>query len=245
MVSTPVSIATVIADAGLAVLLVAGLAYIARTERRASVLWIGGAAVLGWFGLMLVLARSGFFETTAQTSLPPRIAPAIVIPTILGCALLAVASVRRLIARVPLHWLVGVQLYRVVGGLFLIAWLQDDVPGEFALPAGIGDVTVGILAPLVALLMVRQGIERAWPAIVGWCALGITDLVVAVTCGLLTAPSAFQQLALDDPNAAITSYPLVLIPTFGVPVSIVLHVYVLARLSMRAQEAPREARVDR
>ena len=30
-----------------------------------------------------------------------------------------------------------------------------------------------------------------------------------------------------------------LIPTFAVPVSIVLHVYVLARLSMRAQEAPR------
>jgi len=236
MVSTPVSIATLIADAGLAALLVAGLAYVARTERRASVLWIGGAVVLGWFGLMLVLAKSGFFETTAQTSLPPRIGPAIVIPTILGCALLAVASVRRLIARVPLHWLVGVQLYRVVGGgLFLIAWLQDDVPGEFALPAGIGDVTVGILAPLVALLIVRQGVERAGPVVVGWCALGITDLVVAVTGGFLTAPSAFQQLALDEPNAAITSYPLVLIPTFAVPVSIVLHVYVLARLSMRAR----------
>jgi hypothetical protein len=239
MVSTPVSIAAQLADAGLAALLLAGLAFVARAERRMSILWIGGAAVLGWLGLMFALAKSGFFETTAQTSLPPRIGPAIVIPTILGCALLAVASVRRLIARVPLHWLVGVQLYRVVGGLFLIAWLQDDVPAEFALPAGIGDVTVGLLAPFVALMVVRGGVERAWPAVVGWCALGITDLVVAVTCGLLTAPSAFQQLALDEPNAAITSYPLVLIPAFGVPVSIVLHVYAVARLSMRAQEVPR------
>ncbi len=239
MVSTPVSIAAVVADAGLAALLLAGLAYIARAERRASVLWIGGAAVLGWWGVMLVLAKSGFFETTAQTTLPPRIGPAIVIPTLLGCALLAVASVRRLIARVPLHWLVGVQVYRIVGGLFLIAWLQGDVPGEFALPAAIGDVSVGILAPLVAMMIVRRGVDRAWPAVVAWCTLGITDLVVAVTCGLLTAPSAFQQLALDEPNAAITSYPLVLIPTFAVPVSIILHVYVLARLSRRAQEAPR------
>ena len=194
-------------------------------------LWIGGAAILGWWGLMLVLAKSGFFETTAQTSLPPRIGPAIVIPIILGCALLTLASVRRLIAGVPLHWLVGVQVYRVVGGLlFLTAWLQGDVPGEFALPAGIGDVTVGILAPLVAVMIVRRGVDRAWPAVVGWCALGITDLVVAVTCGFLTAPSAFQQLALDEPNAAITSYPLVLIPTFA-----------RARLDRPARLRPRAA----
>lgn len=239
MVSTSVSIAAVIADAGLALLVIGGLAYAARAERRPALPWIGGAVVIGWWVLAFTLAKAGFFETTPDTTMPPRIGPAIVVPALLGCGLLALASVRRLIARVPLHWLVGVQLYRVFGGgLFLVAWLQGDVPGEFALPAGIGDVTVGILAPVVALLIVRRGIDRAWPAVVGWCALGITDLVVAVTCGLLTAPSAFAQLALDEPNAAITSYPLVLIPTFAVPVSIVLHVYVLARLSMRAQRAP-------
>jgi hypothetical protein len=239
MVSTSVSVAAVIADAGVAVLLIAGLAYATRAERRPALLPIGGAVVIGWWVLAFTLAKSGFFETTPDTTMPPRIGPAIVVPTLVGCALLAFASVRQLVARVPLHWLVGVQLYRVFGGgLFLLAWLQGDVPGEFALPAAIGDVTVGILAPLVALLIVRQGIDRAWPAVVAWCALGITDLVVAVTFGLLTAPSTFQQLALDDPNAAITSYPLVLIPTFAVPVSIVLHVYVLARLSMRAQRAP-------
>jgi hypothetical protein len=239
MVSTSVSIAAVIADAALAVLLIAGLASIARAERRPALLWIGGAAVLGWWVLAFALAKSGFFETTPQTTMPPRIGPAIVVPTLLGCGLLALASVRQLIARVPLHGLVGVQLYRVVGGgLFLVAWLQGDVPGEFALPAAIGDITVGVLAPLAALLIVRRGLDRAWPAVFAWCALGITDLVVAVTLGLLTAPSAFAQLALDEPNTAITSYPLVLIPTFGVPASIVLHVYVLARLSMRAQRAP-------
>ncbi len=239
MVSAPVTIAAIVADVGLAALLLAGIAYVARAERRPAVLAIGGAAVLAWFGLVFALANQGFYETTQATTLPPPIGPAIVIPIVIGCALLALPVVRRLIGRVPLHWLVGVQLYRIVGGLFLIAWLQDDIPAEFALPAGIGDIAVGLLAPFVALALVRNGVERAWPAVVGWCALGITDLVVAVTCGLLTAPSAFQQLALDDPNAAITSYPLVLIPTFAVPVSVVLHVYVLARLSMRAQEAPR------
>lgn len=238
-ISTPVSIAVVVADVGLAVLLVVAIAYAARAERRRAVLWVGGGAVIAWFVLTFALAKQGFYETTATTTMPPRIGPAIVIPTILGCALLALASARRAIERIPLHWLVGVQLYRVAGGLFLIAWLQDDIPAEFALPAGIGDVLVGIAAPFVALAVVRSGLDRAGPRVVAWCALGIADLVVAVTCGFLTAPSAFQQLALDSPNAAITSYPLVLIPTFAVPASIVLHVFVLARVLRQPATAAR------
>jgi hypothetical protein len=239
MISTPVSIAVVVADVALAGLLIAGIAYAARAERRPRVLWIGGGAVLAWLVLAFTLAKQGIFETDATTTMPPPIGPAIVIPTVIGCALLALAPVRRVIARIPLHWLVGVQAYRVAGGLFLVAHLQGDVPAEFALPAGIGDVLVGIAAPFVALALARGGIERAWPKVVAWCTLGILDLVAAITLGFLSAPSAFQQLALDEPNAAITSYPLVLIPTFGVPASLILHVYVLARLCVRPEAVAR------
>ena len=239
MISTPVSIAVVISDAALAAVLLAGVAYAARAERRRSVLWVGGGAVAAWFALAFVLAKQGVYEQTTATTLPPPIGPAIALPIMLGCAVLAHAPARRAISSVPLQWLVGVQFYRVVGGLFLIAWLQGDMPAEFALPAGIGDVLVGITAPLVAISLARNGIERTWPRVMAWCTLGIIDLVVAVTCGFLTAPSAFQQLALDNPNTAITSYPFVLIPTFAVPASIILHVYVLARLLRQPQPAAR------
>ena len=87
---------------------------------------------------------------------------------------------RGAIARVPLHWLVGVQVYRIVGGVFLIALAQGDVPAEFALPAGIGDVLVGLAAPFVAAKLAAGGIERAWGWVAGWCVLGLLDLVVAV-----------------------------------------------------------------
>jgi hypothetical protein len=237
MISTTASTIVIIADAALAAILVAGVAYAARRLHRPAVLWLGAGAVLAWFGVAFALAHEGVFETDASTAMPPAIAPAIVIPTLLGCALLALAPARRAIDRVPLHWLVGVQAYRVVGGVVLIAWLQHDVPGEFALPAGIGDVLVGIAAPLVALSLVRGSVDGARTRVLAWCALGILDLVVAVTCGFLTAPSVVQQLALSDPNAAIGSYPLVLIPIFAVPVSFVLHVYVIARLRPRAAGA--------
>ncbi len=237
MVSTPVSIAVVVADVGLLGLLLAGIAHAARRPAQPALLWIGATAVTAWFGLTLVLAASGVYETNAGTTLPPAIAAAVGLPTALGCALLAFAPFRRALAQFPLHWLVGVQVTRVVGGLFLVAYAQGDLPAAFALPAGIGDVLVGLAAPFVARRLARAGADRARPLVLAWCAVGLLDLVVAVTCGLLSAPSSFQQLAPGDPNVAITSYPLVLIPAFAVPSLIALHVYVIARLRRRSEIA--------
>jgi hypothetical protein len=232
MISTPLTVAIVAADIGLTVLVLLGLGYVARVERRPSILLIGGAVVVGWVTLAILLARHGFWETHTDDPLtaPPRIAFGIVVPTVLGSLLVRNTTVRGWIGRIPLHVLVGVQFYRVVGVLFLIAYAQDDMPAEFALPAGIGDILVGLTAVVVAVLLLKQGEQRARFTVLAWCALGILDLVVAVIAGFLSAPSPIQQLALDDPNAAIVSYPFVVIPTFAVPLSIILHLYVISRL---------------
>jgi hypothetical protein len=237
MVSQLVTDIVVVANFGLVALLVGGIAYAARAERRPAVLWIGGLGVVAWFVLTFALVRGGVYETTTSSGFPPAIGAGIWVPAIVGSLLWAFGPVRRAVSRIGLHWLVGVQVYRVVGGVFLVAYAQNDIPGAFALPAGIGDVLIGLAAPYVALRLARDGIDRAWPLVTAWCALGIADLVIAVGTGFLTAPSTFQQLALTDPNAAITSYPLALIPTFAVPASIVLHVWVLARLRPQSAAA--------
>jgi hypothetical protein len=38
----------------------------------------------------------------------------------------------------PASWLIGPQVYRVFGGIFLVGWASGVVPGLFVLPAGIG-----------------------------------------------------------------------------------------------------------
>ena len=128
--------------------------------------------------------------------------------------------------------------YRVAGGLFLIVYLQGDIPGEFAVPAGVGDVLVGIAAPFVAVHLSRRGGQRAWPAVLAWCTLGILDLVVAVGTGFLHgaehAPAALPR----RPEHRDRQLPLVLIPTFLVPASIILHVLVIARLRARTRALP-------
>jgi hypothetical protein len=48
--------------------------------------------------------------------------------------------------------------------------------------------------------------------------------------GFLTAPSPFQLFALDAPNELISVFPLVLVPVFLVPVSVLLHVASLTKL---------------
>jgi hypothetical protein len=59
---------------------------------------------------------------------------------------------------------------------------------------------------------------------------GLADLVVAVTTGFLTSPSAFQLFAFDLPNELISQFPLVLIPVFLVPLSVLLHLASLTKL---------------
>jgi hypothetical protein len=135
----------------------------------------------------------------------------------------------RVIDAVPQEWIVGVQFYRAMGLMFLILYVAGRLPGMFALPAGIGDVFVGAVAPFVGLAYARNpgnaaGLVRAWNV------FGIADLVVAVGTGLLTSPSPIQMFSFDAPNELISAFPLVMVPVFLVPLSILLHLASLKKL---------------
>jgi hypothetical protein len=117
---------------------------------------------------------------------------------------------------------VSLEVYRVLGFIFLVLYASGRMPGEFAWPAGIGDALVGLLASLVAVAYARrwrgsEGFLRAWNL------FGFADLAVALTTGFLTSPTPLQMLALHKPNHLITAFPLVMIPVFMVPLSILLH----------------------
>lgn len=181
-----------------------------------------------WLVLAFAAGNAGLY--VARESAVPTIEVGIMVPIVVAIgAYLALPGLRQLVRRVPQEWLVGVQLYRAGGAIFLILWGMGLIPGAFAGPSGIGDVLVGLAAPVVALLYVRYR-RRARAAVLWWNIAGLLDLVSALTLGFLTAPSRFQLLALDAPNTLVTQFPLVLIPTFIVPLSILLHLASLARL---------------
>ena len=112
----------------------------------------------------------------------------------------------------PQHWLIGVQLYRALGVIFLILYGTGKLPGAFAWPAGFGDVLVGVLAPVVAVAYARAPHKNA-DLVSAWNLFGLADLVVAVTAGFLTSPSPFQLFAFDLPSELVSQFPLVLVPS--------------------------------
>jgi hypothetical protein len=183
-----------------------------------------GIALAAWLGLAAVLAP-------APATLAGR-GDFYVNPLIPVFALTAFAAVlvgyrgspalREALASASVPALIGVQVYRVVGLLFIVLLAQGQLPAYFAEPAGWGDIFVGLTAVPVAIALARRR-PGARALAITWNVFGLLDLVVAVGMGtglLARAPAA----------AAMGVFPLILIPTFVVPLSVILHVIALARL---------------
>ena len=184
--------------------------------------------LVGWGAVAIGLSWLGVYQ--GASTRVPTVQFGLVLPIIAGLVLYwRWGTLRRAIDAVPQSWLVGVQFYRALGVIFLILFAQGRLPGAFAWPAGTGDFLVGLLAPVVAVAYAQRSASAA-RGVFAWNLLGIADLVVAVTTGFLTSPSPLQRLAFDQPNRLITAFPLVVVPVFLVPLSILLHLASLKKL---------------
>jgi hypothetical protein len=203
------------------------------SERDRAITFRSAAVIIAlWFALSLALALAGFYRGSV-TNLP-TIQYGIFVPLIIGGTLIWRSSaIARIIDAVPQEWLIGVQLYRALGVIFLILYAAGRLPGSFAWPAGLGDVLIGVLAPVVAIAY-RRGPHQNADLAFWWNTFGLADLTVAVTMGFLTSPSPFELLAFDRPNELISAFPLVLVPVFLVPLSVLLHLASLAKLHWAA-----------
>lgn len=173
-----------------------------------------------WLTAAMIFTLQGVYTATADSM--PTIQYGIFLPIIAGVALYwSSPFVREIIAAVPQSWLIGIQFYRTLGVNFLLLFSAEQLPGLFALPAGTGDVIVG----LTALLIVWSYRNGTPPdrLVRRWNAFGIADLAIAVATGFMTSPSALQVAAFDLPSQMITDFPLALVPVFAVPLSILLH----------------------
>ncbi len=196
-------------------------------DRRHAVLSIA-MLLVGWFSGTLLLSWFEFYR--GASSRVPTIQYGVLIPIIVGVVLAwKWKLLGRVIEAVPQEWIVGVQFYRALGLMFLVLYAVGRLPGMFALPAGVGDVIVGLVAPVVGIAYARNGTNAAG-LVRAWNVFGIVDLIVAVGTGLLTSPSPLQMLSFDAPNELISAFPLVMVPVFLVPLSILLHLASLKKL---------------
>jgi len=186
-------------------------------------------ALIAWLADAQYVGSADMYFATTETAVPTVLFGLLIPLTAVAIGLWLSGSIASLVSAIPLPWIVAAQVYRVGGGIFLVLWTDERLPWQFALPAGIGDVTTGCFAVVLAALLARKA-AGARRAAYTWCIFGIADLVVAITMGAMTSPGRAHLFALEAPNLLISSYPLVMVPTFAVPLALMLHGLVLLRL---------------
>lgn len=205
--------------------------------RSRAALLAGAAAVVlgGWFAAATAIAGAGWFHTQLGKQ-PPWLG---ITPVAVLVALLAMSRIplvaRALSAPDMVGRLMLPHVFRVAGLAFLITMALGHLPALFALPAGLGDIAVGIAAPRVARRMARGDGHRS---AVWFNALGMLDLVVALTLGGLTG---YQVIEVTPVNDAISALPLALIPTTAVPLVLALHIVSLRQLLSSPRTPPEKA----
>jgi hypothetical protein len=205
---------------------------------RVRIVSILGIVLFGWLGLALLLGWQGIFRSALNQQVP-YIALAIGIPILAGALFIRGSKQgREIVAAVAQSRLVAFQFYRVLGVTFLVLYTAGQLPGIFALPAGLGDVMVGLTALMVGARVARSDNDQLVNL---WNCLGISDLVIALATGFLSSPSRFQIFSLDAANVLIGSFPLVMVPIFAVPLSIVLHLASLSKIWAAHRSVMKEA----
>lgn len=175
-----------------------------------------------WFLLVVSLGAAGAFVGRPGTP-PFAIAIGIGSPLLLFFAWQRVSqSFRGFVLSLDLRLITGIQAWRWAGLGFLSLYAHDVLPALFALPAGLGDMAIGFVAPWMVLALVRRSDFAASAAFVRWNVLGILDLVVAVTLGTLSATLTTGTPG-EISTAPMATLPLLLIPAFLVPLFLMLH----------------------
>jgi hypothetical protein len=181
--------------------------------------WI---ALTAWLLLVVSLGAAGVFVGPPGTP-PLPIAIGVAAPLGLFFAWLRLSqSFREFVLSLDLRLIAGMQAWRWAGLGFLSLYAHNVLPAVFALPAGLGDMAIGVTAPWIILALVRQPGFAARGAFIRWNVLGILDLLIAISIGTLSALFATGAPG-EISTAPMASLPLLLIPAFLVPLFLMLH----------------------
>lgn len=216
---------TILATTAIAVSLVAVCGSAAlRPAGRLSL----ATAVGVWVGLTVAIAGSG-----GLARLPVLLAVfALPLAAALALALFSPAA-RAFWLGLPLPLLIGLNLFRVGGVLFVLLAAAGRLAGPFPYSAGWGDFITGALAIPIALLAARRSANDAG-LIAAWNAFGTLDLIVAVALGIASRPgSPLQLIHAGVGSTVMTSLPWALVPAVLVPFFLAVHAAIFAQLRAR------------
>jgi hypothetical protein len=191
---------------------------------------LSAGLIAAWFAFSLIAsALHGY--STAPGAPPLPLGLAALTPIVLFLLwFFASPRFREFTLQLSPRVLTLVQTWRVAGFVFLVLATYGILPRLFAWPAGWGDIAIGATAAFAAL---KLATPRHRASFIAWQILGIADLVNAVALGALAGVIEPHGI----PTSPMTVLPLSLIPTFAVPLMLILHLICIAQAwRWRAQQ---------
>lgn len=187
-----------------------------RVERTVGVVlgvWLLVACMIGAAGLFYGMPASVVGATNG------------VLITLVVLAIYGIRSLRAWTLHVSLRWLILYHVVRLPAGVgFLVLHARGALPDSFALVAGWGDILVAVAALVVAILAVPMTTRLRWWAVLLWNVFGLADILQVLGTALRSGAADPRQVV------AITAFPMSLLPTFVVPLVLVTHMLIFARL---------------
>lgn len=206
------------------------------TTNSTTPLWTGPrlailAVLLGvQFAAAWYVGTTGLLENNGASVIPP-IAVMVVVPVALFVSAYTLfPGFRDFVQAQDLRLLTAIQAWRVVGFAMLMLYAFDHLPALFALPAGLGDVAVGLLAVYAVARLDRDPDYATSAGIVRFHLLGLADFAVAIGTASLASGAIPALVGGGVTTAAMDTWPMNLFPGFGVPVFIILQLTALFRV---------------
>lgn len=130
---------------------------------------------------------------------------------------------------IDLGWLIGVQAFRIVGGLYLVEHFRGNIGTTFAYWAGIGDVITGLVA---CFLLLQYWITGSMSRRLAFWTIvfGLADFAWAYGIGVLSFETPLQVFAIGETHAT-NMFPIALIPFLLAPIAMGYMVMTLIALN--------------
>ena len=192
--------------------------------------WLVAAIAGAWVGLASGVGATGALGVAPGQAVP-LLGVLFALPLLASAALAAFSkATRAALMGIPSQVLIGLNISRVLGVLFLLLAATGRLAGPFPYFAGIGDIIAGAAAFTLVRSMSR-GEPVAAARIRAWNWFGTFDLVLAVTLGMTSANgSPIQVIHVGAGSEAVQYLPFCLIPTVLVPFYLITHALLAVKL---------------
>ena len=201
-----------------------------RLEERKSKLFLrySLSGLIFWMLLLLTISITGFFED--YSTLPPKIALAVLPPIIVMLFLLQHRLFKFVLKVIPEKSMVLFQSFRIpMEIMFYLYFIAEVIPFQMTFIGLNHDILVGVTALIAAYVFFIKRHRQQMAAIL-WNISGIAMLVNIVGITILSTPSPYRVF-LNEPSAQfIGSFPFILIPGFIVPLAFSMHVFSIKQL---------------